>query len=220
VAPEAELRDAWLALDPPADPLPRLRQWLDEARADRRVAEPDAATLATVDGDGRPSARIVLVRALDVASGAALFYTDRASRKGRALAAHPFASLVFYWDALARQVRLEGAVTLTSDAESDAYFASRHPESRLGAWASEQSEPIASRDELVARYHAAKARLGDGSAAPRPPNWGGYRLWIERIELWVSRPHRLHDRVRWERTLTRNGDDFRGDAWRATRLMP
>ena len=220
MAAEAELRDGWLALDPPADPLPRLRQWLDEAHADRRIAEPDAATFATVDGDGRPSARIVLMRGLDVERGAALFYTNRASRKGRALAAHPFASLVFYWDGLARQVRVEGPVTLASDAESDAYFASRHAESRLGAWASEQSEPIASRAELVARYQAMATRFGDGGAAPRPPRWGGYRLWIERIELWVSRPHRLHDRVQWERTLTRDGGEFRGDAWRATRLMP
>jgi pyridoxamine 5'-phosphate oxidase len=138
------LRDAWLAGDPPADPLPRLRAWIADAHAAPDITEPDAATLATVDVDGRPAARIVLVRNLDVEMGAALFYTNGTSRKGRALASHPFASLVFYWDGLARQVRLEGPVTLTSDAESDAYFASRHPDSRLGAWASDQSEPIAS----------------------------------------------------------------------------
>ncbi len=214
------LRDAWITGDPPADPLPRLRTWIDDAHAEPSIAEPDAATLATVDVDGRPAARIVLVRKLDVETGAALFYTNRKSRKGRAIANLPFASLVFYWDRLARQVRLEGPVTLTSDAESDAYFASRHPDSRLGAWASDQSEPIASRAELVARYEAMKARFGDGSAAPRPPHWGGYRVWIARVELWVSRPHRLHDRVVWERTLTRDGDGFRGGAFRAARLMP
>ena len=214
------LRDVWLAGDPPADPLPRLREWIDDAHAAPSIAEPDAATLATVGVDGRPAARVVLVRKLDVEVGTALFYTNRTSRKGRALAAHPFASVVFYWDGLARQARLEGSVTLTSDAESDAYFASRHPDSRLGAWASDQSEPIASRAELVARYETMKTRFGDGSAAPRPPHWGGYRLWIARVELWASRPHRLHDRVVWERTLVRNGDGFRGDAWRATRLMP
>ena len=214
------LRDGWLASDPPADPLPRLRAWIDEARSGGQVAEPDAATLATVDANGRPSARVVLLRGLDLEHGAALFYTNRESRKGRALAATPFASLVLYWDRLARQARLEGPVTLASDAESDAYFASRHPDSQLGAWASDQSEAIAARAELVARYEAVKARFGDGGATRRPPHWGGYRVWLERVELWASRPHRLHDRVLWERTLTRNGDGFGGDAWRATRLMP
>jgi pyridoxamine 5'-phosphate oxidase len=213
-------RDGWLAGDPPPDPLPRLRAWIDEARRGGQVAEPDAATLATVDPNGRPSARVVLLRGLDLEHGAALFYTNRASRKGRALAATPFASLVLYWDRLARQARLEGPVTLASDAESDAYFASRHPDSQFGAWASDQSEAIAARAELVARYEAVKARFGDGGATPRPPHWGGYRVWLERIELWASRPHRLHDRVRWERTLTRDGDGFRGGSWRATRLMP
>jgi pyridoxamine 5'-phosphate oxidase len=220
MAREPEARDAWLSADPPADPLPRLHAWIEEARADGGVAEPDAATLATVDADGRPSARIVLMRALDLERGAVLFYTNRDSRKGRALAATPYASLVLYWDRLARQARLEGPVTLASDAESDAYFASRHPDSRLGAWASDQSEAIASRAELVARYEAIKARFGDGSATPRPPHWGGYRVWLERVELWASRPHRLHDRVVWERELARDGDGFRGGAWSATRLMP
>lgn len=217
---EEALRDGWLAGDPPPDPLPRLRAWIDEARGGGLIAEPDAATLATVDANGRPSARVVLLRGLDLEHGAALFYTNRQSRKGRALAATPFASLVLYWDRLARQVRLEGPVTLASDAESDAYFASRHPDSRLGAWASDQSEAIATRAELVARYEAVKARFGDGGTTPRPPHWGGYRVWLERVELWASRAHRLHDRVVWERTLTREGDGFRGDAWRATRRMP
>ncbi len=217
---DAVLRDAWLTGDPPADPLPRLREWLDEARAHRSIAEPHAATLATVDEDGRPAARVVLLRGLEIAPGATLFYTNRNSRKGRALAAHPFASLVLYWDGLGRQARLEGPVTLASDADSDAYFAARHPDSRLGAWASDQSEAIASRAELVARYDAMKTRFGDGSAAPRPPHRGGYRVWLERVELWASRPHRLHDRIQWQRELTRDGDGFRGGAWSATRLMP
>jgi pyridoxamine 5'-phosphate oxidase len=220
VANDPTPRDAWLAGDPPADPLPRLHAWIDDARSGGHAAEPDAATLATVDANGRPSARVVLMRGLDLERGAALFYTNRDSRKGRALAATPFASLVLYWDRLARQARLEGPVTLASDAESDAYFASRHPDSRLGAWASDQSEAIASRAELVARYEAMQARFGDGASAPRPPHWGGYRVWLERVELWASRAHRLHDRVVWQRELTRDGDGFRGGAWRATRLMP
>jgi pyridoxamine 5'-phosphate oxidase len=211
----------WLAVDPPpAEPLRPLRRWIGQAQANRSVPEPDAATLATVDTNGRPSARVVLVRALDVERGAALFYTNRNSRKGHELAATPFAALVFYWPGYERQARLEGPVTLASDAESDAYFASRHPDSRLAAWASDQSEPLASRADLEARYEAMKERFGDGSAAPRPPHWGGYRVWLERVELWASRPHRLHDRVLWQRELVRDGDGFRGGAWRATRLAP
>jgi pyridoxamine 5'-phosphate oxidase len=213
-------RDAWLSGNPPADPLPHLATWLREAREAPAVVEADAATLATVDPDGRASARVVLLRALDVAAGTACFYTNRRSRKGTALATHPYASLVLYWDSLGRQSRLEGPVTLASDAESDAYFAGRHPESRIAAVASDQSEAIASRETLIARFDAVRERFGSAAAVPRPPHWGGYRLWIERIELWASRPHRLHDRVEWRRTLAPDGDGFRAGAWSATRLMP
>ncbi|RIL08222.1 MAG: pyridoxamine 5'-phosphate oxidase [Proteobacteria bacterium] len=213
------LRDAWLAGDPPADPLPFLRAWLDEARACGAIDEPEAAALATVDPDGRPSARIVAVRALDAAAGVATFYTDRTSRKGRALAAHPHAALVFHWDRFGRQARLEGPVTRASEADSDAYFAARHPESRIAAASSEQSRPIASRAELVARYERVAAGAPGGAIA-RPPHWGGYRVWIERLELWASRPGRLHDRLASSRALTPDGDGFRGGAWRAERLQP
>lgn len=215
----APLRDAWLSGEPPADPLPFLRAWLDEARACEEIDEPEAAALATVDPDGRPSARIVAVRAFDAARGVASFYTDRTSRKGRALAAHPHAALVFHWDRFGRQARLEGPVTLSGDADSDAYFASRHPESRIAAATSEQSRPIASRAELVARFEATAARAPGGAVA-RPPHWGGYRVWIARLELWASRPGRLHDRLAWERALTAEGDGFRSGAWRAERLQP
>jgi pyridoxamine 5'-phosphate oxidase len=213
-------RDAWLAGDPPADPLPHLAAWIEDARRTPGIAEADAATLATVDPDGRPSARIVLLRALDTERGSAAFYTNRASRKGRALAAHPRAALVLYWDSLGRQARIEGPVTLTSDAESDAYFASRHPESRVAAAASDQSEAIDSRAELLARFDGVLQRFGAADAVPRPPGWGGYRIWIERLELWASRAHRLHDRIEWRRSLVPEGSGYRGGAWRARRLMP
>jgi pyridoxamine 5'-phosphate oxidase len=216
---DAAPRDAWLAGDPPLDPLPLLRDWLADARACRAIDEPEAAALATIDPDGRPSARIVAVRAVDVARGVATFYTDRSSRKGAALAAHPRAALAFHWDRFGRQARLEGPVVLAPDADSDAYFASRHPESRLAATASEQSRPIASRAALEALFREAAARAErDGLA--RPARWGGYQVWIERIELWAARPHRLHDRLVWTRSLTPDGDAFRMGAWRAERLQP
>jgi pyridoxamine 5'-phosphate oxidase len=160
------------------------------------------------------------VRALDVDRGVATFYTDRSSRKGDALAANPRAALVFHWDRFARQARLEGPITLAPDADSDAYFASRHPESRIAASASEQSRPIASRAALEARWDEVAARLRDATYIPRPARWGGYCLWIERIELWVSRPHRLHDRLAWQRTLEPSGDGFRASRFTAVRLQP
>jgi pyridoxamine 5'-phosphate oxidase len=212
-------RDAWLADEPPADPLPRLRDWIAEARA-TDLTEPEAAALATVDPDGRPSARIVAVRGLDLVRGIATFYTDRTSRKGAALAAHPFAALAFHWDRFGRQARLRGPVTLASDAESDAYFASRHPESRIAAITSEQSRAIASRAALVERWRDVAARFPDEDAIPRPADWGGYHVWIESIELWASRPHRLHDRVEWRRSLVAEGGGWRGTAWTAQRLQP
>jgi pyridoxamine 5'-phosphate oxidase len=212
-------RDAWLAGDPPGSPLPFLRDWIDEARACPDIAEPEAAALATLDRDGCPSARIVAVRALDVDRGVATFYTDRSSRKGDALAAHPRAALVFHWDRFGRQARLEGPVALAPDADSDAYFASRHPESRIAAIASEQSRAIASRAALEARFRETAERVRT-EGARRPVQWGGYQVWIERIELWASRPHRLHDRLAWHRTLTPHGDAFRAGAWSAERLQP
>lgn len=214
------LADAWLAGDPPPNPLPFLRDWLDEARACAEIREPEAAALATQDADGMPSARIVAVRSLDVDRGIATFYTDRSSRKGEALAAHPRAALVFHWDRFARQARLEGPVTLAPDEDSDAYFASRHPESRIAAAASEQSRPIGSRAALEARWRDTATRHPGARGLARPATWGGYQVWIERIELWASRPHRLHDRLAWTRTLARDGDGYRPGRWSAERLQP
>ena len=191
----------------PDDPLALLHEWLRDGEGLGKP-NPNAMTLATVDPDGRPSARIVLLKGLD--ERGAVFFTNRASRKGRALAAHPRAALVMLWDELGRQAIVEGAVSLVGDEESDAYFASRERASQVGAWASRQSEPVASRAALDEAFLACEARF-EGGDVPRPPHWGGYRVALETITLWESRPFRLHDRFRYER-------DGRG--WKRQRLFP
>ena len=201
----------------PADPLPLVAAWLAEATASIRNAT--AMTLATVEPDGRPSARMVICRGFDAQAGWFVFYTDRESAKGQALAAHPYASLVFHWDAFERQIRVDGPVTPAPDADSDAYWNSRPPDARLAASASAQSQPLAARADLVARIDAMTKSAG-GGAIPRPPRWGGYRVWAERVELWVGQPARVHDRARWTRTLTPMDGGFKGGAWSATRLQP
>jgi pyridoxamine 5'-phosphate oxidase len=200
----------------PDDPLPLLKAWIDEARKDLRNAT--AMTLALVEPDGRPSARMVISRGFDPAAGWLVFYTDRESTKGRALAQHPWASCVFHWDAFERQVRVEGPVTLAPDADSDAYWNSRPPDARIAATASAQSQPLAARADLLARI--ADITKNAQGPIPRPPRWGGYRVWAERVELWVGQPARVHDRARWARTLTPMEDGFKGGAWSATRLQP
>jgi pyridoxamine 5'-phosphate oxidase len=199
----------------PDDPLPLLKAWLDEAT--REIRNATAMTLATVDTDGRPSARMIICRGFDPVAGWLAFYTDRESDKGRALARQPRASCVFHWDAFERQVRVDGPVTLAPDADSDAYWNGRPPDARIAAAASAQSRPLGSRAVLLARI-AELARGGE--AVPRPPRWGGYRVWAERVELWVGQPGRAHDRARWTRSLTRMDDGFKGGAWSATRLQP
>ena len=193
-----------------------MQTWIAEASAVVRNAT--AMTAATVDPDGRPSARMIICRGFDVARGWFVFYTDRESRKGEALAAHPYASLVFHWDVFERQVRVEGPVTLAPDADSDAYWRSRPPDARAAATASAQSRPLASRATFVAQVGETAARFA--GEIPRPPRWGGYRVWAERVELWVGQPARMHDRAQWTRSLRRAGDEFTGGPWTATRLQP
>jgi pyridoxamine 5'-phosphate oxidase len=211
------LRFEDLPADPSlADPLPGspftiLTRWLDEARAARATPNPDAIALATADADGRPAVRIVLCRGFDAAEGSIVWYTNRRSRKGFELAARPWASAAFFWDGSQRQARLEGPVAQTTDAESDAYFASRPRNAQVSAWASDQSEPIASREALLAKIRDTEARFAGQDPVPRPPHWGGYRLRAERVELWVGSAGRAHDRARFERTAT---------GWSATRLQP
>ena len=194
--------------NPPADPVAQVTAWLDEA-AGTALINPHAMTLATVDPDGKPSARTVLLKGFD--ERGAVFYTNRNSRKGRALAAHPRAALLLYWDSLMRQVGIEGGVTQVDDAESDAYFATRPRGAQLGAWVSQQSEPVESRAVIEAELEAMTRRF-EGGPVPRPPHWIGYRVALESIELWQGRRDRLHDRLVY--TRDENG------GWTTQRLSP
>jgi pyridoxamine 5'-phosphate oxidase len=200
----------------PEDPLPLLQAWLAEAAATSRHST--SMTLATVTADGRPAARMVICRGFDPRVGWFVFYTDRESDKGTQLRERPRAALVFHWEALERQVRVDGPVTLVPEADSDRYWSTRPVEARVADSASHQSRPIASRAELLARVAEETQRAGDG--LQRPPRWGGYRVWAERVELWVGQPARVHDRARWSRELTSTGHGYAGGPWRATRLMP
>ena len=191
-----------------ADPLKQFELWLQQAIA-AQLPEPNAMTLATVGEDGRPSTRIVLIKGLDARG--IVWYTNYESRKGRELAAHSFAALQFHWVELERVVRIEGTVEKASAEESDAYFKSRPLDSRIGAWASPQSQVIESRALLVA--NAAKFGARFALNPPRPPHWGGYRLLPDRWEFWQGRRSRLHDRLRYRR----EGD---GGNWVRERLAP
>jgi pyridoxamine 5'-phosphate oxidase len=187
-------------------PLQQFDKWMREAIAGH-LPEPNAMTLATVGADGRPSTRVVLIKVYD--ERVIVWYTNYESRKGRELAANPQAALQFHWVELERVVRIEGQVELTSPEESDAYYATRPIDSRLGAWASPQSQVIGSRAVLVA--NAAKAAARHGLHPPRPPHWGGYRLVPDTWEFWQGRKSRLHDRLRYR---------LEGKAWVRERLAP
>ncbi|MEX2526011.1 MAG: pyridoxamine 5'-phosphate oxidase [Gemmatimonadota bacterium] len=177
-----------------ANPVAQFQLWFQEAEAKSGLEYPNAMTLATVDPEGWPQARIVLLKGVE--DGAFVFYTNRESAKGVALAATPRAALVFYWESLARQVRVQGVVSTVTDPVSDGYFSSRPVGSRIGAWASAQSRPLESRAVLESRFRELEARYPDGQI-PRPPHWGGYRLEPRMVEFWQEGASRLHDRFQY-----------------------
>ena len=172
------------------DPIALFDEWLAEARLSE-PNDPEAMAVASVGADGQPSVRMVLLKGYG--PDGFVFYTNHQSRKGGELSAHPRAALLFHWKSLRRQVRIEGPVETVSDAEADAYFASRSRDSQLGACASDQSRPLESREQFEARFAEVQARY-EGQDVPRPPHWSGYRVRAERIEFWSDRAHRLHER--------------------------
>lgn len=216
----------------PAEPMAVAAAWLATALAARQQPNPDAMVLATTSSDGQPSARVVLCKEMDVELGRVSFVTNYDSRKGRELGENARAALVFHWDHAHRQIRMEGVVVKAPAASSDAYFDSRNWQRRIGAWASAQSQPLHSREQLNQAVRAAAARFGvpaptvdnlndtPGAHIPRPPFWGGYYVWADAVELWVEGASRIHERARWTRSLTTAGAGFRPGPWCATRLQP
>jgi pyridoxamine 5'-phosphate oxidase len=211
----------------PRDPLPLLRNWVQEAIEGGGLPNADAMTLATVNHNHEPAARVVLCKEIVSDPGYIVFYTNYNSAKSLSIADNSKVAAVFHWDHLNRQVRLEGIAVKSPAEESDTYFASRDKESQIGAWASAQSEPIDSRQVILNKHAATARKLSDLAldsgimAIPRPPFWGGYRIWLTAIELWTRGNARLHDRARWERAVKAGADgQLEADSWTATRLQP
>lgn len=227
-----ETYDAEQLPDPlPSSPFPMFEAWLAEAKRRKDVPNPNGMCLSTVSADGQASSRMVLCKEVLGSEGAVVFYTNYDSRKGTELAGNPKCALLFHWDHQGRQVRIEGRVTKAPSAMSDAYFASRRWESRLGAHASDQSRPIGSRAELVEKVMEKAVDLGldlskvlDGDGRdldiPRPANWGGFVVQATGVELWCDGVGRVHERARWDRELTERGDGFEAGPWRVGRLQP
>ncbi|MCC7198997.1 MAG: pyridoxamine 5'-phosphate oxidase [Gammaproteobacteria bacterium] len=218
----------------PADPMPLAATWLSQAWDEQVQPNPNAMVLATADTTGRPTARVVLCKDIVVNPGYLLFYTNYTSVKGRELEFNPQAAAVFHWDVMERQLRIEGRVVHSPASESDDYFASRPWRSRIGAWASQQSQPVANRHAMIEQLRESARKLGAPDPldapdddeepdfhVPRPPHWGGMRLWAEAVELWVEGDHRIHDRARWTRSLVPDDNGvLRPGVWHHTRLQP
>lgn len=210
----------------PAEPCAIFSQWYDAAHRKQAQPNPNAMVLATVDAQGEPHARVVLCKHWVSNPGYVVFFTNYLSHKGEHLTAHPRAAVVFHWDALHRQARMSGPVVKSPGDESDAYFNQRPLGNRIGAWASQQSRPLTSRAQLAQQVAEVEQRFGVSShdrdgTIPRPPHWGGFRIWPDTVELWLEGPGRVHDRAVWTRHLKRR-DEFSFDcgSWSATRLNP
>ena len=218
----------------PNDPMHWVDAWLIDA-ADKAVKRnPNSMALVTSTADALPSARMVLCKDFHADPGYLVFYTNYNSNKARQIEENSNVAVLFHWDQLGRQVRIEGQALRSPDAESDAYFASRDWGSQIGAWGSDQSAPLESRNALIAQVAKRALKLGvnvaknlqsiigsDQPTISRPPHWGGYRVWASRVELWIEGKDRIHDRARWERTLTRQDDDsFVVGEWSGNRLQP
>jgi pyridoxamine 5'-phosphate oxidase len=208
--------------------------WLIEA-AERGVQRnPNCMAIVSCGNDSRPTARMVLCKEFRPDPGYLVFYTNYNSTKSRQILENPNVAVLFHWDQLGRQVRIEGQALRSPDAESDAYFATRDWGSQIGAWGSDQSAPLESRNALIAQVSKRALKLGvnvarnlqsiigsDQPAIPRPPHWGGYRVWASHVELWIEGKDRIHDRARWERTLVRQDEvSFVAGEWSGTRLQP
>jgi pyridoxamine 5'-phosphate oxidase len=220
--------------DLPDDPMRWAKAWLDEAVEKQVQRNPNSMTAISVGDDGRPSGRVVLCKDFVADPGYLVFYTNYKSDKARQIECNDNVALLFHWDTYGRQVRMEGVAVRSPAEESDAYFATRDWGSQLGAWGSDQSSPLESRAALITQVGKRAMKLGvkaaknvksiavdDRPAIPRPPHWGGYRVWPRRIELWIEGTDRIHDRARWERSLERSdNDDFTAGAWSGIRLQP
>lgn len=218
----------------PGDPMHWADAWLKEATAAEVQRNPNSMTIVSVAADMRPSARVVLCKQFVPDPGYLVFYTNYRSRKALEFAENPQAAALFHWDALGRQIRIEGMVVQSPEQESDDYFASRDWGSQLGAWGSDQSDAISSKQELVAQIRQRGAELGLSLAdttqqladdhvpeISRPPHWGGFRFWANTIELWIEGADRIHDRVRWSRDIVRASESrFTVSSWSGTRLQP
>jgi len=218
----------------PNDPMHWVAAWITDA-TDRAVKRnPNSMAIATVGDDAMPSARMVLCKDFHADPGYLVFYTNYKSQKAQQISANPNVAVLFHWDQLGRQVRIEGQAVRSPGDESDAYFATRDWGSQLGAWGSDQSAPLESRNALIKQVGKRALRLGVNVAKnlqsiigseqptiPRPEHWGGYRVWASSVELWIEGKDRIHDRARWQRSLARQDDDtFVAGAWSGTRLQP
>lgn len=200
----------------PTNPMQIVASWLNAARSAANQPNPNAMTLATQDPDGTLAARIVLCKRMDSDHGTLDFFTNYRSRKAQGLAENPRIALVFHWDHQGRQVRLQGHATQLPDDDNDAYFETRPRLSQMGAWASDQSEPIASRAALIEQFEQRNAAHEDSVAVPRPPHWGGYRVQLDYCELWVEGGGRVHDRAAFRRSI----ESEQPGPWTGTRLQP